>query len=184
MVERGPEQCGTCHAQTYIGWQVSKHGSKGLTCVSCHDMHAAGGPMKTDVSYMCADCHKNSESNFAHRAHVPVGLACAECHLGERDTNIAVAPHQMQDHSFAVKVATCNECHTSRAQTMVMSPQPTPAVDALTSTLTAQAAHTPQPVSPVGFSLVAIVLGFGVGIVVAPWAERWYRRNGKTWLNR
>jgi hypothetical protein len=40
----------------------------------------------------------------------------------------------------------------------------------------------PEPVSPLGFALIAIMLGFGAGIVVSPWLERWYRRGGREFL--
>jgi hypothetical protein len=37
----------------------------------------------------------------------------------------------------------------------------------------------PEPVSPVGFSALAGLLGLAGGMVLAPWLERWYRRTLK-----
>jgi hypothetical protein len=37
----------------------------------------------------------------------------------------------------------------------------------------------PDPVSPVGFSLMAGLIGLAGGMVLAPWLERWYHRNVK-----
>jgi predicted CXXCH cytochrome family protein len=179
-VDKSPARCGECHSATYLGWQVSQHGSQDMTCVDCHDAHATGQEMKGDVSMLCANCHKDDDSNFAHQAHLSVGLTCAECHLtppGE-----AADAHAMRDHSFDVKVTTCNACHTSRTLTgevVLDQPSPTPTpVDAMNSALDVQASSTPQPVSPVGFALLSIVVGFGAGIVVAPWVERRLRRPG------
>ncbi|MBP7691123.1 MAG: hypothetical protein KA764_04370 [Anaerolineales bacterium] len=179
-VDRSPERCGTCHQATELAWQVSQHGEQDMTCVDCHDAHATGQEMKGDASMLCANCHQDSDSNFAHEAHLTVtGIACADCHLtplGDPSAN----PHLMRDHSFNVKVATCNECHTSQALAGLIvvgapTPAPTP-VDPMASALDVQASTTPQPVSPVGYALLSIFVGFGVGIVVAPWVERRMRR--------
>jgi hypothetical protein len=37
----------------------------------------------------------------------------------------------------------------------------------------------PEPVSPMGFSALAGVIGLAGGMVLAPWLERWYRRTLK-----
>jgi hypothetical protein len=37
----------------------------------------------------------------------------------------------------------------------------------------------PAPVSPVGFSLMAGLIGLAGGMVLAPWLERWYHKNIK-----
>lgn len=197
---RSVERCESCHAQTDLGWQVSAHAQTGLTCVSCHDSHAVGQQMKGDVSVMCANCHSSTDDNFAHAAHLPVGLTCAECHLRQPGDPLP-APHTVRDHSFDVKVTTCDSCHTSRAQTMALNVPPAEPPEGPLAQLTPSSADTaaptmpaptsaevrsvaqrvnfspiPEPVSPLGFSVLSILIGFGVGIVVAPWMERWYRQ--------
>jgi hypothetical protein len=37
----------------------------------------------------------------------------------------------------------------------------------------------PQPVSPMGFSVLAGLIGLAGGMVLAPWLERWYHRATK-----
>jgi hypothetical protein len=37
----------------------------------------------------------------------------------------------------------------------------------------------PEPVSPIGFSALAALLGLAGGMVLAPWLERWYARTLK-----
>ncbi|MBL8058752.1 MAG: hypothetical protein JNK29_18755 [Anaerolineales bacterium] len=180
-LDRSPDRCGQCHKATQLAWQVSQHGQQDMNCVDCHDAHATGQEMKGDnPSMLCANCHKDTDSNFAHQAHLTVeGMTCADCHLTQPD-DPAADPHLMRDHSFDVKVTTCNACHTTEAmQTAAVHVTPTPVpVDAMNSALDVQAQAAPRPVSPTGFALLSVVVGFGVGIVVAPWMERRLRRPG------
>lgn len=179
-VKRQADQCGQCHTATYVGWEVSQHGQNGLTCVDCHDAHATGQAMKIDASTLCANCHKNTESNFAHQAHVPVGLTCVECHVTK--SGEPADPHSMRDHGFEVKVETCDACHTSQtlmagALEGAVPPTPTP-VDTMASGLTVTVSETPQPSNPLPFLFVAIVAGFGSGLLAAPWLRRTGQRPG------
>jgi hypothetical protein len=79
-------------------------------------------------------------------------------------------------------VKTCDACHTSRALEIAAEPRPTmtpvPA-DAMNSSLTVTASTIPQPVSPLGFAALSVLVGFGVGVVVAPWVERWIHPNNR-----
>lgn len=178
-VNRGSKTCGECHAATLVGWQVSQHGQGDMTCVDCHDPHAAGVNMKGgEVSTLCANCHKDSDSNFAHEAHLSIAdLACTDCHATHAGD--AVEPHTMVDHSFDVKVATCNACHAVEA--LDVEPQaaagPAP-VDAMASALDVQASNTPTPLSPWSLVTGAVAVGFGAG-AVTPWLRRKLeQRNG------
>jgi hypothetical protein len=40
----------------------------------------------------------------------------------------------------------------------------------------ASIAPEPDPVSPIGFSALAGLIGLAGGMVLAPWLERWYQR--------
>jgi hypothetical protein len=40
----------------------------------------------------------------------------------------------------------------------------------------ASVAPEPDPVSPIGFSALAGLIGLAGGMVLAPWLERWYQR--------
>ena len=51
--------------------------------------------------------------------------------------------------------------------------QPTPQVQL------ASVMPEPDPVSPMGFSCLAGLIGLAGGMVLAPWLERWYRRTVK-----
>jgi hypothetical protein len=45
--------------------------------------------------------------------------------------------------------------------------------------LSAAGTAEPEPVSPIGFSALAALLGLAGGMVLAPWLERWYQRTLK-----
>ena len=176
--DRSAGLCGTCHTETFFEWQVSKHREVDLACVGCHDSH--GTTLKAeDASKMCATCHRERASNFTHTQHSQVGLTCADCHL-TRLTGDQGEGHATRDHSFTVKLSACNECHAYQMHdpAQVHADQPTPApVDAMASVETLSVSAAPEQVSPVGFATVSGLVGFAAGIILAPWLERWYRRN-------
>jgi hypothetical protein len=84
-------------------------------------------------------------------------------------------PHTVPDHSFAPNIETCNECHAGQMHasdgTNVLHPTESDGLQ------TASLAPEPDPVSPIGFSLMAGLIGLAGGMVLAPWLERWYQRN-------
>ncbi|HLF27632.1 MAG TPA: cytochrome c3 family protein [Anaerolineae bacterium] len=175
--DRSAQLCGTCHTETFFEWQVSKHREVDLSCVGCHDSH--GAALKSeDPSELCASCHRDRASNFAHTAHSQEGLTCADCHLSPTDSELGEG-HAIRDHSFNVKLSTCNECHAYQMHDPVQvhadSPTPEPA-DAMASVETLKVSAVPEPVSPVGFAVLSALIGFAGGIVLAPWIERWYHR--------
>ncbi|HEY4690887.1 MAG TPA: cytochrome c3 family protein [Anaerolineae bacterium] len=176
--ERSAQLCGTCHTETFFEWQVSKHREVNLACVGCHDSH--GTTLKAEsASKMCATCHRERASNFAHSQHSQVGLTCADCHLTKLGSGQGEG-HATRDHSFNVKLSACNQCHAYQMHdpAQVHPDQPTPApVDAMASVETLSVSAVPEQASPVGFATVSGLVGFAAGIILAPWLERWYRRN-------
>jgi hypothetical protein len=50
------------------------------------------------------------------------------------------------------------------------------ASDALASVETLSVVPEPDPASPIGFAILAGVLGLAAGAVLGPWFERWFRR--------
>ena len=121
--------------------------------------------------------------DFSLTAHAQKNISCADCHVKESD-NIEGAPHTVPDHSFNASLASCNTCHAQQMHS------PTEAVNTKETTLavpveptveikTISVAPQPDPISPVGFSVMAGLLGLAGGMVLAPWLERWYRRASK-----
>jgi hypothetical protein len=175
--DRGASMCGSCHTETFFEWQVSKHRENDLACVGCHDPHAA--QLKADnPSALCATCHRERASNFAHTAHSQQGLTCADCHLTPTYQTSGEG-HAVRDHSFNVRLSTCNKCHAYQMHDpgTVHTDKPTPLpADAMASVETMGVSLEPEPVNPVGFAVLAGIVGFGAGVVLTPWLERWYRR--------
>ncbi len=184
--DRSGRLCGTCHTETLFEWQVSKHREVNLACASCHDPHATAlkAPgQSTDSSALCASCHRERASNFAHSAHSEVGLTCADCHLGPTESETGEG-HATRDHSFNVRLTTCNACHAYQMHDPVQvhpdRPTPTPApasagaAPAGMDTLLTSA--EPAPVSPIGFAALSGLVGMATGMILAPWLERFYNR--------
>ena len=195
-VDRSTDLCGRCHSDTRFGWQdwkVSTHYQRGLDCATCHDPHSASlktvvaprGAEKADaVSQLCVTCHQESSMDFSLTAHAQKNISCADCHVKESE-NIKGAPHAVPDHSFEASLVSCNTCHAQQMHS------PTEAINTKESTLpvpkeptaeekTASIAPEPDPISPVGFSAMAGLIGLAGGMVLAPWLERWYRRVTKS----
>lgn len=177
--ERSAKLCGTCHQETFFEWQASAHRQEGLDCVGCHDPHASGLKTK-DAASTCASCHRERSSNFAHSQHSQQGLTCADCHLAILPD--PVEGHARRDHSFSVRLSTCNECHAYQmhdpAEVHPENPTPLPP-DALAAVDNLSVANEPAPASPIGFAAISGLFGLGVGAVLAPWLERWYKNSRK-----
>jgi len=201
-VSTSPDACGECHSDPRFStenWELSTHYQRGMECVVCHDPHTAG--MKTianpasatttnnvDASALCENCHKDAMNNFPTSKHAEAGVTCVNCHLGfnVNDQNADFGTiHKAPDHSFLPSLDTCNKCHADQMHAPgeaiaaaaikveeiggTPTPEPTPVVSAVP-----QVSNEPTPVSPIGFSAMAGVIGLAGGMVLAPWLERWY----------
>jgi len=177
--DRSGKLCGNCHTETLFEWQASKHRQVDLACVGCHDPHATNLKGK-DPSSLCSSCHRDRASNFAHSPHSQMGLTCADCHLGPLDGQ-AGEGHAVRDHSFNVRLSTCNTCHAYQMHDPVevhpdrVTPTPTPPPDSLVSVEKLSVSTEPSPVSPFGFAVLSALIGLAGGMILAPWLERWYR---------
>ncbi len=175
--DRSANLCGNCHTETLFEWQASAHREKGLDCVGCHDPHQTS--LKADdASGQCASCHRERASNFAHSEHSQQGLTCADCHLARLEGG--QEGHARLDHSFEVRLSTCNECHAYQmhdpAQVHPENPTPLPP-DALASVEALSVNPEPGSVSPVGYAMIAGIFGVTLGVIIAPWLERKNRKS-------
>ncbi len=192
-IDRSPDLCGRCHSDTRFGWQdwkVSTHYQRGMDCATCHDPHSAslkkiaaplGAEKPDDVSALCINCHKEHSMNFPYTIHSQKGVTCVDCHVNHIENADGTA-HQVPDHSFNASLDSCNSCHAQEMHTVTSG---STANGASASAVTAQSTEgvqlasvtpEPAPVSPIGFSVMAGLIGLAGGMVVAPWLERWYRR--------
>ena len=195
-VDRTTDLCGRCHSDTRFGWQdwkVSTHYQRGMDCATCHDPHSAAlksvsdpssGQTTDEVSALCINCHKEHSMNFSYTSHNQQGVDCVDCHVNHLETTEQTA-HTVPDHSFNASLASCNTCH---AQQMHSPTEALAAGSEVNTNLTTEqpaemqlASVTPEPdaVSPIGFSVLAGMIGLAGGMVLAPWLERWYRNFAK-----
>ena len=193
-VDRSPDLCGRCHSDTRFGWQdwkVSTHYQRGMDCATCHDPHSAslkkvdesaGETSGTDdISALCINCHQEHSMSFPYTAHNQQGVTCVDCHVNHLE-NADRAAHTVPDHSFNASLDSCNTCHAEEMHSSTeespvsaiaappLSTQPTDEIQLASVT------PEPSPVSPIGFSALAGLLGLAGGMVLAPWLERWYQR--------
>ena len=121
--------------------------------------------------------------DFSYTSHHQKGISCVDCHVKHLE-NDSRAAHTVPDHSFNASLDSCNTCHAQQmhSPTDVISPDGTAAPVSAENTANLQLASVtpePDPVSPIGFSIMAGLLGLAGGMVLAPWLERWYHRNVK-----
>jgi hypothetical protein len=149
----------------------------GLDCVGCHDPHATGLKGE-DAATQCASCHRTRASNFAHSEHSQQGLTCADCHLAELPDQTGEG-HARLDHSFNVRLSTCNACHAYQMHdpTTVHPERPAQVpLEAFGQVETMSVLQEPEPVSPLGFATMAGLVGVIAGVILAPWLDRWHRQ--------
>lgn len=191
-VDRTTDLCGRCHSDTRFGWQdwkVSTHYQRGMDCATCHDPHSAAlkkvaGPRTSekqdDVSQLCITCHKESSMDFSYTAHAQKGISCVDCHVKHLENNERAA-HTVPDHSFNASLESCNTCHAQQmhSSTDAISPEISAApvvIEPTAEVKTASITPEPDPVSPMGFAVLAALIGLAGGMVLAPWLERWYHQ--------
>lgn len=89
-IARKTQACVVCHGKEEgreQGWEWygSMHATDEITCVSCHELHIQGNPLREQDHQrkVCAECHDEQITN--HRRFEKVGidfdaLTCYECH--------------------------------------------------------------------------------------------------------
>lgn len=105
------EKCLTCHQGQHPNFERSEHGEAGVSCVSCHTVHAAGDKehlLKAAQPGLCFQCHADQKAQFAMPFHhkVEEGLmTCTDCHNPHGTFN------DKQLKSTADQNAICTRCH-------------------------------------------------------------------------
>lgn len=180
-VDQSPKLCGNCHTDTRFGWQEwegSTHYQNGMDCTNCHDPHSASvkiasGQITDDASQLCITCHKDMSEVSSHGIHMQNGVTCVDCHISQMDTQLAA--HTVPDHSFKATLDRCTDCHKEQMH----SSGNAVGVDETTHTPPElnQASLLPEPtaVNPIGYAGIAALIGLAIGMLLAPWLERWYR---------
>jgi hypothetical protein len=120
--------------------------------------------------------------DFSYTSHHQQGISCVDCHVKHLE-NDDQAAHTVPDHSFNASLQSCNTCHAEQMHSPTESAageQTTVPVQITEADIQlASVSPEPAPVSPIGFSVMAGLIGLAGGMVLAPWLERWYHRNVK-----
>jgi predicted CXXCH cytochrome family protein len=193
-VDDSPNLCGRCHSDTRFGWgewEGSTHYARGMECTTCHDPHSASlkftvardGSGYQDASQLCITCHREASMDFPYSRHHQAGVSCINCHLDHLQQT-EYPPHTVPDHSFKANLNTCNTCHADQMHApaeAIGTGDTSPVANANIPPSAALPTVTPEPVpvSPMGYAGLAGLLGLAGGIVLAPWLEKFYRREMK-----
>ena len=121
--------------------------------------------------------------DFPYTSHHQKGISCVDCHVNHLE-NADRTAHTVPDHSFNASLKSCNTCHAQQMHSATEALGATEVSAPIPSESAAEiklASVTPEPeaASPVGFSVLAGMIGLAGGMVLAPWLEHWYRRLSK-----
>ncbi|SEF91886.1 decaheme c-type cytochrome, DmsE family [Bryocella elongata] len=131
------ETCLTCHAGAHPNFQQSNHAKAGVSCVSCHSVHAAKvekSLLKAQQPDLCFTCHADQKASFNQLFHhkTQEGLIkCSDCH----DSHGTFEDKQLR--TTADKNAVCTKCHTETRGPFVFEHVPVKAEGCM-------ACHTPH----------------------------------------
>jgi hypothetical protein len=167
--------CGQCHLETYSNWTESVHAQEDLACVQCHNPHT-NEIRAEDSQALCSACHSEEVHFFEYTSHYEEGLLCVDCHVRVLDQPMGEG-HGQREHTFTVDMATCSNCHSDDMH----YPGPDGGQiggggDAGLNVSDVSIQTSPNPVSPFGFALVAILIGAALGMILSPWSERWLNK--------
>ena len=119
------QQCLQCHEKgARLFWEGSMHESRGLACVTCHQVMKPNIPsarfdepltdnhqfVKQSTMEVCFQCHPMRRAEVERSAHMPMRegkVTCTDCHN----------PHGSPNPSLLVKATvneTCYQCHAER----------------------------------------------------------------------
>ncbi len=117
-------KCLNCHANDHANFSRTAHGGAGVSCVSCHSIHAfkvEDHLLQVAEPSLCEGCHTDAKVAFAQPFHhrVPEGLMkCTDCHDPHgtfKDTLL---------RSSADQNAICTKCHAETAGPFVYEHPP------------------------------------------------------------
>ena len=101
----------SCHAGVHPDFLRSPHAKAGLSCISCHSIHAAKAENLLTASQptLCFQCHGDVKPNFDMPFHHPVNegvVKCTDCH----DVHGTFQPNNLR--ATVDQNMICTKCHT------------------------------------------------------------------------
>jgi len=107
--------CLGCHGGAHANFERSAHGEAGVSCVSCHSVHAGVEKehlLKAAQPTLCFQCHSDQKAQFMMPFHHKVNeglMSCSDCH----DPHGTF--HGKALRTTAEQNAVCVKCHTETA---------------------------------------------------------------------
>jgi DmsE family decaheme c-type cytochrome len=104
--------CLHCHAGTHPNFLRSPHAKAGVSCVSCHSVHASKDAehlLKASQPALCYQCHADVKPSFGMPFHHKVNeglVKCSDCH----DVHGTFLNNNLR--STADQNMVCTKCHT------------------------------------------------------------------------
>jgi DmsE family decaheme c-type cytochrome len=104
--------CLGCHAGTHPNFDRSSHAKAGVSCISCHSIHAnttSEALLKAPEPALCYQCHSEVKPAFSMPFHHKVNeglVKCNDCH----DVHGTFGNNNLK--STADQNAICTKCHT------------------------------------------------------------------------
>lgn len=80
------QRCLSCHVGAHPNFERTAHGQAGVSCVSCHSVHAFAPEtrmLKLAQPMLCYQCHTDVKAAFAQPTHHQVNeglMKCTDCH--------------------------------------------------------------------------------------------------------
>jgi DmsE family decaheme c-type cytochrome len=148
--QRASEACVVCHDRNkHALWSGSQHDQRGVSCLTCHSVHAPVGPKqlkaKTEPE-LCATCHRNIVNKLNRFNHMPVRegkMQCSSCHNPHGSTNTKLlktgttvdeacaschaekrGPYLWEHAPVANACVTCHDPHGSNNERMLAAKVP------------------------------------------------------------
>ncbi len=109
-------KCLSCHAGAHPNFERAPHARAGVSCVSCHSIHAKGereALLKAPQPTLCFQCHTDVKPAFSMPFHhrVNEGLVkCSDCH----DVHGTFGNNNLR--STADQNMICTKCHMENAR--------------------------------------------------------------------
>jgi DmsE family decaheme c-type cytochrome len=130
-------KCLGCHAGAHPNFDRSPHAKAGVSCISCHSIHAKGDRealLKAPQPTLCFQCHSDAKPAFDMPFHHKVNeglVKCSDCH----DVHGTFGNNNIK--STADQNAICTKCHMDKRGPFVFEHMPVKAEGCL-------ACHTPH----------------------------------------
>jgi DmsE family decaheme c-type cytochrome len=105
-------KCLSCHASAHPNFDRSPHAKAGVSCISCHSVHASSDKeqlLKASQPELCFQCHTDTKPQFAMPFHHRVNeglIKCSDCH----DVHGTFGNNNIK--STVDQNAICTKCHT------------------------------------------------------------------------